>query len=125
LEADERILVVYLFGSRSPKRDRANDQAEAGGDERDLDLAIVTRSGFAWDDYYRLIERVGGALHSDRVDLLWLNQTDPVMTFQVIRGGAPLLYRSASVLNEFERKAKQRYYDYQIYLRKRRMAGGI
>jgi hypothetical protein len=94
-------------------------------DERDLDLAIVTRSGFAWDDHYRLIERVGGALHSDRLDLLWLNQTDPVMTFQVIRDGAPLFSRSATALNDFERKAKQRYYDYQIYLRKRRLAGGI
>jgi predicted nucleotidyltransferase len=126
LEHDPRIRVAYLFGSR--RRDFSADDAEPSGPERtsedfrDIDLGIVTDGKFTSSDYYVLIERLGGVLHSDRVDLVWLNASEPIIAFEVIRDGIVLFYRDADELNEFERRAKHRYYDYKVYLRKHRAA---
>jgi len=116
LQKDGRILIAYLFGSRAE-----NLQAHRP-DERDIDLAMYTSSDFASDDYFRVIERLGGVLGSDRLDLMWLNTADPTMLFQVIRDGEPLFFRDAETLNDFERKAKHRYYDYKVYLKRHKQA---
>jgi predicted nucleotidyltransferase len=129
LEKDGRILVAYLFGSRREELDapgvdteRPSGSAAPAADPRDIDLAVVTDTRFTYHDYYVLIERLGGAIGSDRVDLVWLNESEPIITFEVIRDGTVLFYRDADALNDFERKAKHRYYDYRIYLKKNRAA---
>lgn len=117
LRQDERIRVLYLFGSRRADLAGGPDQSRPQPDSRDLDLGVVTSRDFAWEDYYILLEELGGRIRSDRLDLIWLNEADPVMAFQVIRDGSVLLYRDAEELNDFERKAKHRFYDYRIYLK--------
>ncbi len=110
LNADERILIAYLFGSR------ANNTKESS----DIDIAIYTSRDFLWDDYYLLYGEITKKLHSDRLDLLWLNIAEPILCFEVIRNGKVLFYKDADILNDFELKAKKRYYDYSFYLNKRR-----
>lgn len=95
-----------------------------------MDVAIYTSRDFTWDDYFRLYGELTKALHSDRLDLAWLNKSEPILAFEVIKTGKVLFYRNADVLNDFELMAKKRYYDHVLYLKKRRareqeMQGGL
>lgn len=111
LNADQRILIAYLFGSR------------ANGSEKsfDIDIAIYTSGDFLWEDYHLLYGELTKKLHSDRLDIIWLNNAEPILSFEVIRNGRVLFFRDADRLNDFELKAKKRYYDYALYLNKRRV----
>jgi predicted nucleotidyltransferase len=108
---DSRVRVLYVFGSR------------AGGiahPEADLDLAVWTSDGFRWQDLYGLRGAVTRELHSDRVDMVWLNRSDPALAFQVLKTGRVLFARDPDQLNDFELKAKQRFWDYGVRLRRHR-----
>ena len=110
LENDPRILTAYLFGSRIKKSDQSSD----------IDIALYTSKDFSWKDYYLLYGKLSKALCSDRIDLVWLNEADPILSFEVIKYGKVLFYKDADLLNEFELKDKKRYYDYVLYLNKHR-----
>ena len=110
LKKDKRILICYLFGSRTSEN-RPNS---------DLDIAVYTSSDFSWQDYYLLYGEVTKALKSDRVDLLWLNNAEPILSFEIIRHGKVVYHVDDDLLNEFELKTKKNYYDYRLYLKKRR-----
>lgn len=110
-KADERIKLVYLFGSRS---------AKSASSDSDIDFALYADENFSWQDLYLLIERCGKRLSSDRVDLVWLNPSEPIITFEIIKNGKVLFYTDPDLLNDFELKAKKRYYDYCLYLKKHR-----
>jgi predicted nucleotidyltransferase len=49
-KADERIKLVYLFGSRS---------AKSASSDSDIDFALYADENFSWQDLYLLIERCG------------------------------------------------------------------
>ncbi len=110
LESDHRILAAYLFGSRIKK----------AGESSDIDIAFYTAGDFSWEDYYLLYGKMSQALGSDRVDLVWLNKADPILSFEVLKYGKVLSYKDADLLNDFELKNKKRYYDYVLYLKKHR-----
>lgn len=111
LKSDFRILSVYLFGSRiSGKYNKASD----------IDMAIYTSENFFWDDYYILYGELTKRLHSDRLDLVWLNKAEPILSFGIIKEGRILFYRDADALNDFELRLKKRYYNYVLYLNKHR-----
>lgn len=106
-----KILLLYLFGSRARQEETP---------ESDLDFAFYTSPAFAWKDYYALYREVGQVLHTDRFHLLWLNRSDPIMVFTVLREGKILFFRDVDLLNDFENKGKKNFYDYCVYLRKHR-----
>lgn len=110
LEKDHRILTAYLFGSRTKKAYQFSD----------MDVAFYTSKDFSWSDYYSLYGELSKALSSDRLDLVWLNEADAILCFEVIKYGRVLIYRDADMLNDFELKNKKRYYDYALYLSKHR-----
>lgn len=110
LENDPRILAAYLFGSRIKKAEPSSD----------MDIALYTSKDFSWEDYYILYGELSKALSSDRIDLVWLNEADPILSFEVIKNGRVLIYKDADLLNDFELKSKKRYYDYVLYLNKHR-----
>lgn len=109
--ADARIQTVYLFGSRA---------AGEGHADSDVDLAIYTTDEYEWDDLFALRGTLTGLLHSERLDLVWLNQAKAEVAFSVIRDGRLLRYADADRLNEFERRAIWRYRDRVLYLQGRR-----
>jgi len=115
LKSDERIEIAYIFGSRAKKDSPLSD----------IDIAIYTSKDFLWEDYYLLYGECTKTLHSDRLDLVWLNKTEPILGFMVIKTGKVLFSRDEETLNDFEVKAKKRYYDYQLYLKKREKERGI
>ncbi len=110
LEHDQRILIAYLFGSRTKKADQASD----------IDIALYTSNKFSWEDYYILHGELAKTLRSDRIDLVWLNEADPILSFEVIKYGKVFICKNADILNDFELMSKKRYYDYALYLNKHR-----
>lgn len=111
LKNDHRILIAYLFGSRMTKKDHPFS---------DIDIAIYTSNDFTWQDYYLLYGELTKRLRSDRLDLVWLNTSDSILSFDVIKNGKVIFYSDVDILNDFELKAKKRYYDYVLYLNKHR-----
>ena len=108
---DPRIEAFYLFGSRT---------SDAATPDSDLDVAVYTGGGFTGDDLLSLQADFARLLRSDRFDLVWLNQADPVVAFSVIRDGKLLHYRDADRLNGMERRLTLHYRDHVLYLRRRR-----
>lgn len=88
--------------------------------DSDVDLAIYTTDGYGWDDLFALRGTLTGLLHSERLDLVWLNEATADVAFSVIRDGRLLHYADADRLNEFERRAIWRYRDRMLYLQRRR-----
>ena len=111
LRADERIKIAYLFGSRN---------RETHSPSSDLDIGFYTEGDYSWDDFISINGALTGILHSDRLDLVWLNAADPVISFEVICSGRVLFYAGADVLNDFELKSRKRFYDYSLYLTRHR-----
>ncbi len=116
LQRDMRIVAAYLFGSRLNK---------TGNSESDIDIAVYTTDDFSWEDRHLLYGELSKTIHSDRLDLIWLNESEPILTFEVIKNGKLIFYRNAGMLNDFELKAKKIYYDHVIYLEKHRRYRGF
>ncbi|MFN3504754.1 MAG: nucleotidyltransferase domain-containing protein, partial [Caldimicrobium sp.] len=70
------ILVLYSFGSLA----RSNFKEGS-----DVDIAIYTTKDFSCDDFYQLYGELTRKLRSDRVDLVWLNKADPIISFEIIK----------------------------------------
>jgi predicted nucleotidyltransferase len=111
LRENPQILISYLFGSTVKGTFK---------EYSDIDIAIYTSKDFSWSDFYQLYGDLTKKIHSDRVDLVWLNKAEPILCFEIIKTGRVFFYRDENVLNDFEFKTKKRYYDYIIYLRKHR-----
>lgn len=109
--AEQRIEAFYLFGSRT---------GDTATPDSDLDAAVYTGGEFTGDDLLALHGDFVRLLRSDRLDLVWLNQADPVVAFSVIRDGRLLHYRDADRLNDLERRLTLHYRDHMLYLRRRR-----
>jgi len=97
-KADSRILIAYLFGSRVNKEDMKNS---------DIDLAIYTTGQFQWKDYYLIYSEITKTLHSDRVDLVWLNHAEPILSFEILKTSKVVFYRDPDMLNDYELKVKK------------------
>jgi predicted nucleotidyltransferase len=111
IKKDSRIIACYLFGSRASKRETPDS---------DIDIAIYTSRDFTWDNYYLLYGELSRKLKSDRLDLIWLNQAEPIICFEVLKSGKLIFFRDVDEVNELELKIRKRYYDYILYLMKHR-----
>lgn len=80
-------------------------------------MAIYTSRDFTWNHYYLLYGALTKKLKSDRLDLIWLNQAEPIICFEVLKNGRLLFFRDRDELNELELKIRKRYYDYILYLK--------
>ncbi|MGQ9590094.1 MAG: type VII toxin-antitoxin system MntA family adenylyltransferase antitoxin [Planctomycetota bacterium] len=96
-----QVIVAYLFGSR------ARGEARPGSD---VDFAVLFERP-SLDAYRTLWSDLHGVLSPLAFDLVELNGADPVLSFDVIREGKPVFFRTAEELNEFERRAWHRYQD--------------
>ena len=106
---DVRVDAVYLFGSRA---------AGVGHADSDVDLAIYTTDDYESDDLFALRGTLTGLLHTERLDLVWLNHAKAGLA--LIRDGRLVHYADADRLNEFERRVIWRYRDRTLYLERRR-----
>ena len=61
------------FGSRA---------AGVGHADSDGDLAIYTTDDYEWDDLFALRGTLTGLLHTERLDLVWLNHAKAGLAFR-------------------------------------------
>ena len=106
LAQDERILVAYLFGSKSKGVQTS---------ESDTDIAVLLSElpedllGY-WLDLVEKLSRLLG----DAVDLTVLNRASPLLKHEVIKHGQVLYSRDEKTRVEFETKAEGEYLDFGL-----------
>lgn len=112
VEKQAGVIAAYVFGSLA--------DGTYSPDLSDVDLAVVTDSAFAEEQYLALEERLAEALGSNRFDLVWLNRVDPVVRFNVVTKGKLLCGDNGPVVNAFERRTFHEYREYLHRLAQRR-----
>jgi uncharacterized protein len=113
LEPRAEILEAYLFGSRAREDHAAHS---------DVDVAVYVadglpgESGFGYDA--ELAADVMGALRTNRVDVVLLNDATPLLYHRVLRDGVRLISRDLTATTVREGQALSRYCDFVPQLRK-------
>lgn len=102
-ENDKRILLVYLFGSRSMNRETRESDVDIG-------LLLSELPGDLLDYYLYLVDRLSGELRSP-VDLVLLNTASPLLKHQVVKNGKVLYSRDQRTRVEFEARSESEYLD--------------
>ena len=98
--------VAYLFGSRAEGREQPDS---------DYDLAVLWPEPFDPLEGFALAARMEPELTTlcgGKVDLVFLNQASPLLTFEVIRHGKVLYSRDEEKRIRRELRARAAYEDY-------------
>ena len=103
-EAVPALQAVYLFGSQVA--DRLAQQS-------DLDLAVLAGAPLPAELSWRLAADLGRRAGRD-VDLVDLRRVDPILGFQVVSRGEPLLVLDTHAQAAWEMTALSRYQDWKI-----------
>lgn len=106
------VLLAYLFGSLAAKDEKA--QRQPG----DVDLAVLTKEGPAWELQEALVESLG----TDRLDLVDLRRASPVLRFEILRGGRPIYISDESIRERYEMETLHLYRDTEPMRRRQREA---
>ncbi|MFO7836651.1 MAG: nucleotidyltransferase domain-containing protein [Candidatus Thorarchaeota archaeon] len=107
LESDQKIQAIYLFGSHATNT--VNPMS-------DIDIAVLLDEEMVEDMveiYWELLRRISDALHTDRLDLVILNESEPVLKFNVIKDGILIYERDSVARVRFERRTINEYLDMQ------------
>ena len=98
--------MAYLFGSRAEGREQPDS---------DYDLAVLWPEPFDPLEGFALAARMEPELTTlcgGKVDLVFLNQASPLLTFEVIRHGKVLYSRDEEKRIRRELRARAAYEDY-------------
>lgn len=107
LESDQKIQAIYLFGSHATNT--VNPMS-------DIDIAVLLDEEMVQDMveiYWKLLRRISDALHTDRLDLVILNESEPALKFNVIKDGILVYERDSVARVRFERRTINEYLDMQ------------
>ncbi|MBD3160450.1 MAG: nucleotidyltransferase [Candidatus Lokiarchaeota archaeon] len=107
LESDQKIQAIYLFGSHATNT--VNPMS-------DIDIAVLLDEEMVQDMveiYWKLLRRISDALHTDRLDLVILNESEPALKFNVIKDGILVYDRDSVARVRFERRTINEYLDMQ------------
>ena len=101
------VLLAYLYGSFAKGETHPNS---------DIDIAILVNDSISEIKYsygYRaeILTDLMKTLHTNRVDLIILNEAPPFLRFQVVRYGIPILTRSEAERIDFHVKTITKYND--------------
>ena len=107
------ITALYLFGSGATGR---------AGPLSDLDVAVLLdEKKVSPSRRFRLrLDLIGEAMRAGRrsdVDLVFLNEAAPLLTFEVVRAGQVLYERDRDARIAFEARTAQRYLDIEPFYR--------
>jgi len=106
LAGDERVTLVYLFGS-------AADPTAA--EVEDIDLGILAAPPLDADELLRLGAVVVEAVHAP-VDLVALDRAPIVLAHEVAEHGRCLFARRPEIETDFVVRARARYWDFKPFL---------
>ncbi len=113
LASDQRVRLVFLFGSTQEGRSQVGD----------IDLAVLSDPPLSLDSLMRLradvVSAVGGP-----IELVSLNDVSVVLAFEVAKRGSCLFARSPEDEAEFVLRARMSYWDFKPFLDEQwRLAG--
>lgn len=108
--AEEDVELAYLFGSVAEGK---------AGELSDIDIGVyladtVTKAQRGLMRI-ELISGLTALLGSDRVDLLVLNDTPPVLSFEIIRPNVLVFERDSSLKVDVEQRIMSVYLDWKYY----------
>jgi uncharacterized protein len=103
---------MNLFGSLAAKGE------EAPRLPGDVDLAVLTGEGPAWELQESLVEWLG----TDRLDLVDLRKASPVLRFEILRGGRPIYISDEEIIERYEMETLHLYRDTEPMRRRQRQA---
>ena len=101
LERYEGIVFAYIFGSH------AKGTAREGSD---VDVAVYTAKPLGWRDLVKLTLELEDTLGS-KVDVVDLRTAPPLLAYEVVSKGVPVLERSREERVEFEVRVLKEYLD--------------
>lgn len=96
------VRLAVLFGSRA---------RGAGSPESDVDIGVLLNAPVpGLTEHSR--EDIAGAFSAEgEIDLVFLDDADPLMLFEVATGGRPIYQAAAGTFEEFRVRSIKRYYD--------------
>jgi predicted nucleotidyltransferase len=107
---DEQVVVAYLFGSQA--------RGDAGP-LSDVDVAVLLEGGLSPAEALalrlRLIEAIGRALHTERVDVAPLNNAPYLLQHRAIRDGRVLFCRDELARVRYEFRVLRDYLDFRYF----------
>ena len=105
-QAHDCVELAYLFGSAAKGK---------AGALSDIDIGVYLSSGMtkAQRDQKRLelIAKLTTILKNDRIDLLIINDTPPVLNFEIIKPNVLVLVRDHDLKLDVEQRIMSRYLD--------------
>lgn len=111
-QADPRLLLVYLFGSRAQK---------TSTQQSDYDLAFLTQLPLSLNDRADLNVKVMKALGSDRVDFTFLAEAPILLKYEIISQGRSLYSRlGINQVNDLELSIYREYFHTERFRRLQR-----
>lgn len=106
LAVDERVRLVFLFGSAAHPNRRPT---------RDLDLAVLT-DPMGFEDLMRLRDQAVDAAPGEIIDLVWLNEAPPVLAWEVAETGICLYSSPPEAEVDFVCRARMEYFDFKHFV---------
>ncbi len=106
------VLLAYLFGSLAATGEKA---LRPPGD---VDLAVLTRDGPAWELQEMLIESLG----TDRLDLVDLRRASPVLRFEILCSSRPIYISDEEIRGRYEMETLHLYRDTEPMRKRQREA---
>ncbi|WP_340819810.1 nucleotidyltransferase domain-containing protein [Methanolobus sp. WCC4] len=107
---EESVELAYLFGSL------AEDTA---GPLSDVDIGVYLSETLTGKERIRkridLIGKLSDLLKSDKIDVVVLNDTPPVLSFEVIRPNVLIFERDSSLKMDVEQRIMSVYLDWKYY----------
>lgn len=108
LENYPEVSASYVFGSVATGRTHSGS---------DVDIAVLVEPSIMTSDAFRyrlkLMADLMAALGRDDVDLILLNEANPLLAHRILRDGRLILERSSSDRVRFQVRAFNRYLDTQ------------
>ena len=109
---EQTVCLAYLFGSYAVGREHSLS---------DIDLAVLLDETIAPAQYgvcqLDLMVKLSALLQQDHIDLVLLNDSPPLLTYEVVRTAKRLFARDESQRIIFEVRAMRDYFDTE-YLRR-------
>ncbi len=100
---DNEIAAIFLFGSAV---------GETFSDNSDIDVGILYKPGHSpgWKNRLKDQEELSERFGRD-VDLVLLNQTSPILKYQVLKYGVPVCIYDKELMNDFFVRTLNEYFD--------------
>jgi hypothetical protein len=101
LETTSKVIAAWVFGSAQ------GGEVRLGGD---VDIGLLMESPPSLDEQLELLLKLQKALQVDDIDLVVLNEANPILRFEAI-SGRPLFCRDAGRRAEFASLTAREYED--------------